>query len=56
MWKFVIVFALLSVVVLLPQRVAYAFFFEMVQVIINYLVDQAEKRATSSRKKADQVY
>lgn len=25
------------------------------QVIINYLVDQAEKRATSSRKKADQV-
>ena len=26
------------------------------QVIINYLVDQAEKRATNSRKKADQVY
>lgn len=25
------------------------------QVIINYLVDQAEKRATTSRKKADQV-
>ena len=27
----------------------------MLQVIINYLVDQAEKRATTSRKKADQV-
>lgn len=26
-----------------------------VQVIINYLVDQAEKRATTSRTKADQV-
>lgn len=25
------------------------------QVIINYLVDQAEKKATMSRKKADQV-
>lgn len=27
----------------------------VLQVIINYLVDQAEKKATTSRKKADQV-